>query len=366
MNHEPHPIPAEEVMAYVDAELTAERAAEISAHLEACSECRELAAGFRQVSEHMASWTVEPAPGLVTFKVMGALRPARSLPAWILKGAVAALALAVVVAMSIPNLLRSRIAAPQNWGGAVGMSREAAPSFGVLPLAPKPAPGPMIIRTASLTIVPKDFDGARVAVERIAREHGGYLAQLRASGQEGAARSLSATLRIPSDRLDAALAELKTIGRVEQESQGGEEVTQQHMDLTARLANARNTEKRLQDVLRQRTAKMADILAVERELARVREEIERMDAQLRNLDKQVALATVELTVREQYKAEVDVPMSVSRRLWNAGVEGYQGLVETGLGLMEFLLRSGPTLALWILILFLPARLAWRRLRSRAC
>ena len=84
----------------------------------------------------------------------------------------------------------------------------------------------MIIRTASLTIITKEFDNTRAAMEQAVRAHGGWIAQLSASGQAGGPRSLTATLRIPADKLDAALADLKKLGRVLDESISGEEVTQ--------------------------------------------------------------------------------------------------------------------------------------------
>jgi hypothetical protein len=180
----------------------------------------------------------------------------------------------------------------------------------------------------------------------------------------GAAQSLTAILRVPSDQLDAALAELKKLGRVEQESQGGEEVTEQYVDLTARLTNAKNTEQRLIEVLRERTGKVADILAVEQEIARVRGEIERMTAERKSLEGRVSLATINLQLHEEYKAQIEVaPPSTAIRLHNAMVEGYRGVVDSVVGLTLFLLSYGPSLLFWGLIFFWPARMLWRRVRA---
>jgi hypothetical protein len=197
------------------------------------------------------------------------------------------------------------------------------------------------------------------------RKYGGYIGELNVTGPRGAGRSLVARLRIPSDRLNSVVEELKRLGRVEQETQRGEEVTQQYVDLTARLTNARNTEQRLLEILRERTGKISEVLAVEREIARVREEIERTDAQLKNLVKQVQFATVELQVREEYKTPLEVtPRGAGTRLRNATIEGYRSLVETVLGLVLFLLRSGPVLLFWAFILYWPVRFVWRRIRTR--
>jgi uncharacterized small protein (DUF1192 family) len=275
--------------------------------------------------------------------------------------------LLLVAAISIPNLLRSRIASNQASQAARERSAQMEAETG-LSSAPTYAPqqpaGPMIVRTASLTLVSKEFDQTRAAIEAVVRQHRGYTAQLTVSGQAGAGQSLTATFRVPADQLDAVMAELKKLGRVEQESQNGEEVTEQYVDLSARLANARRTEQRLGQVLEQRTGKIPDVLAVEREIARVRGEIERMEAQLKNLDNQVEFASLHVQLSEEYKAQIEVtPPSTGTRLRNATVEGYHSLVESALGLITFLLSYGPVLLFWGAILYWPMRFAWRRLRA---
>src|SRR6201997_253972 len=61
-----HPFELEEVMAYLDGEVSADRASEIAQHMQQCGECRELAAGFRNLSHELAAWEVETSPGRLT------------------------------------------------------------------------------------------------------------------------------------------------------------------------------------------------------------------------------------------------------------------------------------------------------------
>ena len=103
------------------------------------------------------------------------------------------------------------------------------------------------------------------------------------------------------------IAELKSLGHVENETQAGEEVTQQHADLVARLKNSRETEQRLQAILLQRTGKISDVLAVEQEIARVRGEIEQMEAEQKTLEHRVDFASIELSLAEEYKAQIGSP-----------------------------------------------------------
>ncbi len=404
MTRSTHPFEPEEVMAYLDGELSPQLAAAAAAHLEQCAECRALAAEMRGVSKQMLAWQVEPSSERLAEGVLAAARAAEKKPDGtkakpvitlkpsrrgfriLMYGLTAFAMLLLLFAISVPNLLRSRMAAPTQGyhaisapssseysadarkdlaRGAVGgmNDRVAAASESV---AVEEIAGPMIVRTASLAVVVKDFDAGREALDNLLRAHHGYAGQLTVTTPQNAGRTLTATLQVPSDQIDAVLAELKKLGRVEQESQAAEEVTRQYVDLTARLKNARETEQRLIEVLRERTGKVKDVLEVEQEIARVRGEIERMDAERKNLERQVRYASLQLKLSEEYKAALEPPQpSVGTRLGNAMVEGFRDAMESAISFVIFLLSVGPWLALWTLVFFWPARLAYRRVRAMA-
>jgi hypothetical protein len=220
---------------------------------------------------------------------------------------------------------------------------------------------PMIAHTAQLTLITTDFTHARERLDAILKAHHGYIGQLSANSPTGAGQWIEAVLKVPSRELDASLAELKKLGRVESETRAGEEVTQQYVDLEARLKNARNAEQRLTRVLRERAGKMEDVLAVEKEIARVRGEIEQMEAERKTLSARVEFATISLKVTEEYKAQLQGPESVGTRLGNAAVAGYRKVADGALGMAEFVLEYGLMMLVWAVILAWPARVVWRRL-----
>ena len=236
------------------------------------------------------------------------------------------------------------------------------PTAANVPSSPA-ANGPMIARTASLTIQVKDFAAARSALDAIVAKHNGYSATLTVETPENGQRNFQASLRIPANQLPASLDDLKSLGRVLTESQSGEEVTQQHADLLARLQNSRETEERLRSILQQRTGKIEDVLQVEEEIARVRGEIESMEAEQRNLEHRVDFASVNLQLVEEYKERFDAsPLSAMGRLRNGFIDGMRNASGTLLGLALFFEEFGPALLIWCAILGLPAYFLWRRYR----
>jgi hypothetical protein len=136
--------------------------------------------------------------------------------------------------------------------------------------------------------------------------------------------------------------------------------------LEARLRNARTTEQRLIAVLNNRTGKVSDILQVEREIARTRENIERMEAQRQNLLRRVELATVTVTLTEEFKAQMQrAPFAAAARLRNAFSDGYRNFVDSALGLTVFLASYGPALLFWAVLAWLAWRGGRRLYRRRA-
>ncbi len=224
----------------------------------------------------------------------------------------------------------------------------------------------MIARTAELAITTRNFEAARARIDEILKRQSGYVGQMNVSSPSDSERKLTAVLRVPADRLEAAIAELKKVGRVESESQAGEEVTSQYVDLQARLTNARNTEQRLTELLRTRTGKLEEVVAVEEKLSGVREEIERMEAEKKALTKRVDFGTLTLSLTEEHEAQMRmVPPSVGTKFHNAAVEGYRSVVDGVINVLLFFMSWGPSLLVWAAILFFPARYVWRRTRAKA-
>jgi len=405
MSKNNHPIEQEELMAYLDGELATDRAVAAAAHLEHCAECQELAADLKKLSQELMAWEVEA--GDIEVKMPIAIAAGQDRPraskkkrlGWrifLTRRGLAWTGGAVVAFLLLMTFSVSRLR-PAMEPAALWQKRENMTAALVTP-TPQRDPTlhldilrsnkrqaakleteeeqesgdragiptvPMIARVAGITLSTKEFDKTRASLEEILKRHNGYMGELKVSAPADAGRTLTATLRVPGPQLEAAMAELKKLGRVENESQGGEEVTQQYVDLQARLANGKHTEQRLTEILRTRTGKLQDVLKVELEIDRVRGEIEQMQAEQKELTKRVAFATLNTTIQEEYFARLQsTPPSTGSRFRNAAVDGYNTVIEGLIDVALFLLSAGPSLLLWAAILFFPARWAWKKLRRK--
>jgi len=152
-----------------------------------------------------------------------------------------------------------------------------------------------------------------------------------------------------------------------QESQSSEDVTDAHRDLAIRISNAKIEEARLGEILKERTGRLSDVLAVEQAQSRVRTEIEQMEAQELAMRNRAALSTISIEVAERYRAELadNGPLPTGTRLRNAVVDGARTALESLVAVSLALLGAAPTLLIWAVILFLPARWVVRRIRRRA-
>jgi uncharacterized small protein (DUF1192 family) len=215
---------------------------------------------------------------------------------------------------------------------------------------------PRIAYSAELSVVTKEFAHSRSSLEEILERRHGYVAKLRMVGQPSGS-VLSATLRVPSSEYRSALTELKAVGLVEHEEEAADEITQQHSELEARLVNAQNEEKRIQRILQNREDRFTDQAALERQVAMLRGEIERIQAERYSSGSRVSFANVFFSLREE---RTPPAVTIGARLRDAAVSGLSDSFESISTILLFLAGRGPLFALWAVLLYFPARFLWRR------
>jgi Domain of unknown function (DUF4349) len=156
----------------------------------------------------------------------------------------------------------------------------------------------LIIRTGQASIEVDSLESSMAELRRAVQKVGGFVADASVQSGRNQVRSATLELKVPALRFDELTEALDPIGRLQYVNVGAEDVSEEFVDLTARVANAHRLEDRLVELLRTRTGKLQDVLTVERELARVREEIERMEGRLRFLKASAQLSTLSVSLYE--------------------------------------------------------------------
>jgi len=154
-----------------------------------------------------------------------------------------------------------------------------------------------VIKTAYIKLEVSDFDAAASEVERLAYEAGGYISESNSYVTPSNHRRGTITIRVPESSFGSIIQEIRKLGKVVSYSSSGRDVTEEYIDLEARLRNLRRQEERLLEIL-DRAESVEDVLEVERELGRVRGEIERLEGRLRYLNNRVEFATITVELLE--------------------------------------------------------------------
>jgi hypothetical protein len=230
----------------------------------------------------------------------------------------------------------------------------------------------MIVRTASLSLVVEDTEETLQAIERLAGELEGYVSDLRTWRQDDQLAA-TVTVRIPEASFDLARDRIKDLAtEVDGENVSGQDVTQEYVDLDARLNNLEVAEEELLELLgsAQETHKDAEsILAIYREIANVRQQIEQIKGRMQYLENTSALATLTINITPEEIDEPVVepgwePLSRARDALRALVNALKFLVDVLIWVVLFLVPLAAVLALPLVLVALVWYL-WRRRRRRS-
>jgi hypothetical protein len=154
-----------------------------------------------------------------------------------------------------------------------------------------------IIQRASLRIEVEDFQASSDALFRIVEQSDGFISDSYSYVTDTGRKRGDITIRVPTDKFLSVIRELEQLGTVQSKQISGEDVTEEYIDLQARLNNSERQEKRLLEIL-DKAEEVKDILEVERELERVRGEIERLTGRITYLENRIELATITVSLYE--------------------------------------------------------------------
>jgi len=196
----------------------------------------------------------------------------------------------------------------------------------------------MIVRNGEMSLVVEDVVAARDEVAQLALRFNGYVVSSRISGEEQEMRGYI-SIRVPDDQFEQALAELRELAvRVTSESTSSRDVTEEYIDLEARLKNAEATESQYLTLL-EKAREVEDILKIYDSLSRVRNEIEQIKGRMQYLERTSSMSLVSVNLE---------PETTVKPLARAGWSALEVLKSAVRGIVIFGQWLG-TVAIWLLI-----------------
>ena len=210
-----------------------------------------------------------------------------------------------------------------------------------------------IIKTGDLSLKVEKAETAAESIANIAKVNKGEIANSNFSESSRGVKSGYLTVRVPYQNFDAAFNEIKKVAtQVMSESSNAQDITAEFIDLEARLKNKRAEEVSFVALLN-RSGKIEEVLAVTREIARTRGEIEQLEGQMRYLSAQTDLSTITVNLSEDVEI---ASVSQDWRPWQVVKLSVKQLMTNGQnfidGLIGFLIVALPMLLIYALIIWL--------------
>lgn len=265
-------------------------------------------------------------------------------------------------------------------GANVGYSG-AAPADALSPAASRGSRSVsrLIIRNASIRYQVKDVQSSIEKIQAETLRIGGMVTDLQTSTEQGgpiyrettgensapsdgAALSAYFTVRVPNDKFNTFIERIKGVGKVLRQTESQTDVTQEHVDLSARLENLRAEEKRLRTFF-DKARNVKEMLEIETELSRVRGEVESLKAQVDYLERQAALAT--LTIELVEPSPIVQPSGDDWGFADAVRDGLYGAAGVLQGLITVGIAALPILLLALFVFFVIRTSLRRRAGRRA-
>lgn len=202
---------------------------------------------------------------------------------------------------------------------------------------------PKLIKKAAITLVVESSEDSIDVVSELIETQQGYVIDFQDDkSQSSRGRQIvSMQIRVPQNKLDETLERLTTFGTVKSQSLTAEDVSEQLVDVQARLRNLRKQEELITQIM-ERSGSVGEVLQVAQELSNIRESIERIDAQFKNLQTQINYSTIYLKLEAPIASapELDRPLGLQvRETWEsssrAAVNLTFGLLKLGIWLLSF-------------------------------
>jgi hypothetical protein len=215
-----------------------------------------------------------------------------------------------------------------------------------------------IIQTATLDVLVSDFDKARADLAKLIEDYKGYISKSEFNGNVGSKRSGTWTIRVPAEWFQPFVGELVGLGQPQKHATDAQDVTEEYVDLQAIIANLKEKEAKLNELMKTKAQSLADMIVWEKEISEVRGQIGRAEARLQTLSRLTAMSTVHITLRDVKEFVPPTNPAYGTSISRTFHDSVDALVDFGRWVIVILAALAP----WSPAIIFIVALVWMRVR----
>jgi hypothetical protein len=222
----------------------------------------------------------------------------------------------------------------------------------------------MIIKSGTMSLEVDKYDESETKIREISKKYNGYITNTSATLNPNGKKQGTISIRVPSEKFDGLLNELRQTGKEMNENINGKDVTEEYMDAEARLKTQQQLEDRLLKLLSEKTAKLTDIVEVEQKLSGVRENIERTEGRMKYLKDQSSYSTLAVSVYEPSLLTTSTGGGFFYEIEQSFKKGLNGFTAVLSGIITIVIALMPILVIGFVIVYLVVRYFNKRKKAK--
>lgn len=218
----------------------------------------------------------------------------------------------------------------------------------------------LVIKSGKMSLEVDKYDEAEAKITEITNKYGGNISSSASSMSSSGKKQGTITVRIPADKFDGFVTEVSQTGKVMSQNINASDVTEEYIDLEARLKTQKELEQRLYDLLKTKTSGLSDILEIENKLADVRSKIESTEGRMKFLMSQASFSTLAISVYEPNLLETTSGGGFFSEIRDAVISGLKGLTNV----IKFLIIAFIALLPFLIIAYIIYIIIRRKIRKK--
>lgn len=223
----------------------------------------------------------------------------------------------------------------------------------------------MIIRTGTMNLEVDKFEEAEAKLNESVKKLGGYVSNSTSNQYSTGKKYGSLTLKVPADKFDALIGEVSGLGKVMSQNVNASDITEEYVDLEARLKTQKELEERLIKLLNDKASRLTEVIEVEEKLASVRQKIESIEGRMKLLKSQSDLSTLTVSVYEPSLLDTSSGGGFFYELGQAVKKGLKGFTNVLAYSITALIALIPIFIFIFVIVWLIRKFFFRKKKAQA-